>query len=350
MPVQNYKLNSMKPSSKIPQTFKAILVEESAEGHFSVRLRERNITDLPKNEVLIKVMYSGLNYKDALSADGNKGITRKYPHTPGIDAAGIIVCSDNPEFQQGEEVIVTGYDLGMNTSGGFAEYIRVPSAWIVRRPGGITLRESMIIGTSGFTAASGIYEFIKHGITPESGEILVTGATGAVGSYAVAMLSQAGYNVVACSRKESAYDFLKELGAVRIIPGQECDDTSGKPLLPAKWAAVLDTVGGNILSTALRSVKERGIVANCGMLASTMLQVSVFPFILRAVRLTGIASAETPMKRRMEIWNLLEQTKPANLHQLARTISLNQLPDELEIMLKGNQSGKVIVDLQSTKP
>lgn len=323
--------------------FKAIIAEENHQGITWVSCRERKISDLPDNEVLIKVHYSGLNYKDALSASGNRGITRKYPHTPGIDAAGEVIESKVQDYKPGEKVIVTGNDLGMNTSGGLAGYIRVPASWIVRMPENITPEDAMIIGTSGFTAASGIYEFINHGVKPESGEILITGATGAVGSMALAMLSKAGYQVVAVSGKAEAGEWLKSLGAKRIISREEADDSTGKPLLPGKWVAVLDTVGGNILSTAIRSVKDRGIVANCGMIASNMLNVSVFPFILRAVRLVGIASAETPMQRRLEIWNLIQKIKPDNLKELSRTVSLEQVPDELKLMLEGKQKGKVIV-------
>ncbi len=328
------------------QSFRAILVNETSDKNFDVKVSQRYISELPDNDILIRVFYSGLNYKDALSASGNKGITRKYPHTPGIDAAGVIVDSRVPEFKKGEEVIVTGYDLGMNTSGGLAEYICVPASWVVRRPEKLSLEEAMIIGTSGFTAASGIYEFIKHGVQPESGEVLITGATGAVGSMAIAMLSKSGYHVVAVSGKPDAAEWLKQLGAERIISRDEAIEPTGKPLLPGKWAAVLDTVGGNMLSTAIRSTKERGIVANCGMIVSNELNVSVFPFILRAVRLIGIASAETPMKRRLEIWDLIQsELKPTLLPLISRTISLEQVPAELQLMLKGKQQGKVIVSL-----
>lgn len=328
------------------QSFRAILVNETSDKNFDAKVSQRYISELPDNDILIRVFYSGLNYKDALSASGNKGITRKYPHTPGIDAAGVIVDSRVPEFKKGEEVIVTGYDLGMNTSGGLAEYICVPASWVVRRLEKLSLEEAMIIGTSGFTAASGIYEFIKHGVQPESGEVLITGATGAVGSMAVAMLSKSGYHVVAVSGKPEAAEWLKQLGAERIISREVAIEPTGKPLLPGKWAAVLDTVGGNMLSTAIRSTKERGIVANCGMIVSNELNVSVFPFILRAVRLIGIASAETPMKRRLEIWDLIQsELKPTTLPLISRTISLEQVPAELQLMLKGKQQGKVIVSL-----
>lgn len=328
------------------QSFKAIIVREAVNGKFEINVSQRLISDLPENDLLIRVFYSGLNYKDALSASGNKGITKKYPHTPGIDAAGVIVYSRVPEFAKGDEVIVTGHDLGMNTSGGLAEYISVPATWIVRKPENLSLEEAMIIGTSGFTAASGIYEFIKHGVQSESGEVLTTGATGAVGSMAVAMLAKAGYHVVAASGKPAASEWLKQLGAVRVISREEAIDTTGKPLLPGKWAAVLDTVGGNMLSTAIRSTRERGIISNCGMIVSNELNVSVFPFILRGVRLVGIASAETPMQLRLEIWDLIRtKLKPDNLSMISRTVSLEQVPAELQLMLDGKQQGKVIVRL-----
>jgi putative YhdH/YhfP family quinone oxidoreductase len=328
------------------KSFKALVVEETADGNFNATVKDKLFTDLPQGELLIKVLFSGLNYKDALSASGHKGITRRYPHTPGIDAAGIVVESGSPDFSVGDEVVVTGYDLGMNTSGGFAQYIRVPARWAVHRPANLSLKECMIIGTSGFTAASAVYEFMNHGIKPDSGKILVTGASGAVGSMAVAMLAEAGYRVVASSGKREAIALLKELGAIEIIGREETDDHSERPLLPPRWAAVLDTVGGNTLSTVIRSTAERGIVANCGMLASNKLDVSVFPFILRAVRLVGIASAETPMSRRLEIWDLisgkLKLSKPGKIH---RSISLSEVPEALSLMLKASTTGKILVEI-----
>jgi len=327
-------------------TFKAIVTEEIGSGVFRSAIKARTIDSLPSGDVLIKVKFSGLNYKDALSASGHKGITRKFPHTPGIDAAGFVVESLVPEYRHGDEVVVCGYDLGMNTSGGFAEYIRVPARWIVKKPDGISLKESMIIGTSGFTAASAVYEFIKHGIFPDSGRIMVTGASGAVGSLAVAMLAFAGYKVIASTGKPNAVDLLKLLGADEIVGREAVDDDSGKPLLPPRWIAALDTVGGNTLSTVLRSTADRGLVANCGMLASDQLNVSVFPFILRAVRLIGIASAETPMPRRLEIWDLISRKLiPAELEKIARTISLKEVPSELDRMLTGDQMGKILIEL-----
>ena len=327
-------------------TFTALQVREQEDGKFSSSIIQRKVSELPEGDVLIKVEWSGLNYKDALSASGHKGITRRFPHTPGIDAAGTVAYSTNPAFVQGEQVLVTGYDLGMNTSGGFAQYIRVPGAWVVKLPAGLGLKESMIIGTSGFTAASAIFEFLHHGITPQAGKVLVSGATGAVGSMAVAMLARNGFQVVASSGKPELTDLLLKLGASEVIDRQSIDDASGKGLLPGRWIAALDTVSGNTLSTILRSTIERGIVCNCGMIASSRLDVPVFPFILRAVRLIGIASADTPMNRRLEIWKLIsEKLQPANLDEMHRVVGLDAVQDELNRMLSGQQSGKVLVQL-----
>lgn len=328
------------------QKFSAIVVTEEKNGSFSVNVQTRNISDLITHEVLIRVLFSGINYKDALSASGHKGITRRFPHTPGIDAAGIVVESANQQFQEGDEVIVTGYDLGMNTSGGFAEYIRVPAGWVVKKPEGLSLEECMIIGTSGFTAASAIFEIMKHGIRPDDGKILVTGASGAVGSMAVAMLATAGYNVLASSGKPEAEAILRQIGASEIIGREAIDDKSGKGLLPARWIAALDTVGGNTLATVLLSTAERGLVANCGMLASDRLEVPVFPFIIRAVRLVGIASADTPMSRRLAIWKLIaSKLKTGHLNTLSHTISLDEIPEALIRMKTSENIGKTLVKL-----
>ncbi len=326
------------------ETFEALIVEQDEHGKFISRIGRKRFDELPEHGLLVKVNYSGLNYKDALSASGHKGITRKYPHTPGIDAAGVVVHSDTDRFRSGDEVIVTGYDLGMNTSGGLAAYICVPPEWAVRKPDNLTLQECMAIGTSGFTAASAIFEFINHGTDPEKSRVLVSGASGAVGSMAVAMLSKAGFMVTASTGKPEAAEFLHRIGASEIIGREDLNDTSGKGLLPVRWHAALDTVGGNTLSTVLLSTAERGIVANCGMIASSKLEVPVFPFILRAVRLTGIAAAETPMERRLELWNLISNTlKPDCLDEMIRIVPLHDVPSALSAMINGSLQGKIVV-------
>ena len=304
-------------------SFEALQVSELPGGKFVSEIKQRQISELPEGDLLIKVEWSGLNYKDALSASGHKGITRRFPHTPGIDAAGTVAASMNPEFKTGENVIVTGYDLGMNTSGGFAGYIRVPSSWAIKLPAGISLKESMIIGTSGFTAASAIFEFINHG-----------------------MLARNGYKVIASSGKPELSEMLIRLGASEVIDRQSLDDKSGKGLLPGRWIAALDTIGGNTLSTIIRSTTDRGIVCNCGMIASPALDVPVFPFILRAVRLIGIASAETPMNRRLDIWKLIaDKLLPESMESMCRVVGLGEVQNELNLMLAGKQSGKILVKL-----
>ncbi|HWH80279.1 MAG TPA: YhdH/YhfP family quinone oxidoreductase, partial [Candidatus Binatus sp.] len=231
----------------LPQNFKALVVSESGERTFVREIRQRAMSDLPAGELIIEVKYSSLNYKDALSATGNKGVTRKYPHTPGIDAAGVIVDSTTKMFSAGEQVTVTGFDLGMNTSGGFAQYISVPALWAAKLPQSLSPRDSMGYGTAGLTAALCIIRLMASGLTKESGEVLVTGATGGVGCVAVAILAKLGFNVVAATGKDSEKEFLTQLGAKTIISREEANDTSGRPLQKGRWAGVVDTVGGNIL-------------------------------------------------------------------------------------------------------
>ena len=216
------------------QTFRALVVSENVDGSFQRELKTKHISDLPSGQVLIKSKYAGLNYKDALSASGHKGITKQFPHTPGVDVSGIIAKCNDDSFNIGDAVIVTGYDLGMNTSGGFQEYVRVPSQWVVKKPEGLSLYESMILGTAGFTAALSLYKLEKMGQTPYLGEILVTGATGGVGSMAVGILSKAGYNVIATTGNDKAQPYLTKLGAHLIQPRSFSNDDSGRPLLRSR--------------------------------------------------------------------------------------------------------------------
>ena len=327
------------------KTFKALLVNEE-NRRFIRNITERKIDDLPAGEVLIKVKYSSLNYKDALSAIGNKGVTRKYPHTPGIDAAGIVVETSSNKFKEGEEVLVTGYDLGMNTSGGFAEFIRVPSDWVVKLPTGLSLKESMIYGTAGFTAGLSLYKLELCSEEKIDGEVLVTGATGGVGSLAVSLLSKNGYQVVASTGKRDKAEFLRKLGAKEIIDREIVDDESGKSLLNRKWKAAVDTVGGNILATVLKQMDYRSSVASCGNTYSPELNTTVFPFILRGVNLLGINSAETPMNLRLKIWQkLANEWKPDCLHETYEECSLEQLNDKIDLILQGQITGRIVVKL-----
>ena len=334
----------MMPTSE----FTAMVVEEGADKQFTRQIKRKAMSDLPEGDVLIKVHYSSLNYKDALSASGNKGVTRHYPHTPGIDAAGEVADSLGSEFQKGDMVLVTGYDLGMNTSGGFGQYIRVPAEWVVPLPSTLSQKESMIYGTAGFTAALSLHKLVQAGVKPEHGDILVTGASGGVGSLAVALLANLGYNAVAASGKQEAKDFLTTLGAKEIIGRGATTDDSGKPLLTQRWAGVIDTVGGKILSYALRSTKAHGVVTCCGNVASAELNLTVYPFILRGVTLCGVDSATSGMEIRRTLWQKLgADWKTKHLNILAKPIKLNELDQQIDKMLAGKQMGRCVVKLES---
>ncbi|HDP26278.1 MAG TPA: acryloyl-CoA reductase [Deltaproteobacteria bacterium] len=328
------------------KTYKALLVEETQDKTYVRKLTDLPIDSLPAGDVLVKVQYSSLNYKDALSATGNKGVTRQYPHTPGIDAAGVVEESSNPKFTPGEDVIVTSYDLGMNTSGGFGQYIRVPADWVVKRPANLSLRESMVYGTAGFTAALSVNRLVDYGITPDKGEVLVSGATGGVGSIAVSILSKIGYTVAAVNGVVDETDYLKEIGATTVISIEEASDTSSRPMLKTRWAGCVDTVGGVILSTSIRSTAPWGAVTSCGNVASPDLPLTVFPFILRGVTLMGIDSQNCPMPLRQKTWDrLATEWKIPWLDKITSETSLADLNDRIEIMLKGKHKGRTIVRL-----
>ncbi len=327
------------------KSFKALVANETEDNTYNQVVSDRNIEDLPAGDVLVRVHYSSLNYKDALSATGNKGVTRKYPHTPGIDAAGVVEECANGEFQPGDQVIVTSYDLGMNTSGGFADYIRVPSEWVVPCPKGLSLKEAMTYGTAGYTAGLCI-EALLRSVKPEDGEILVTGASGGVGSVAVAILVKLGFEVVAVSGKANEKEFFEKLGVKEVISREDASDSSGRPVLKSRWAGVVDTVGGEILATAVKTANYNAAVTCCGMVASPDLPLNVFPFILRNVQLLGIDSQNTPMALRKTIWNnLADEWKVEQLDSLVREIGLEQLPEYIQKILKGQIKGRTVVKL-----
>lgn len=323
--------------------FKVLQVTEKSPGSFSRKIIETNTDALPPGEVLIRVQYSSLNYKDALAATGNKGVTKQYPFTPGIDAAGVIAESSVKEFSAGQQVLVTGYDLGMNTHGGFGEYIRVPAGWVVPIPFGLSLRKSMILGTAGFTAALSVHHLLKNGMRNDNGKVLVTGATGGVGSMAVRLLDHLGYEVIAASRK-SRDEYLLAIGATEILDSDKLKDENKKPLLSARWAHAIDTVGGDILSTVIRSTAPHGSVASCGLANSADLQLTVFPFIIRGVNLLGVNSAETPYELRKAIWRNLASVWKADIPELmVKEIPLEDVDDYISKILKGKITGRVLV-------
>lgn len=325
--------------------FKALLVNEE-NGTFVPRVVERAVADLPAGEVLIRVQYSSLNYKDALSASGNRGVTKAYPHTPGIDAAGVVAESSAGEFAAGDEVIVTGYDLGMNTAGGFGQYIRVPAAWVIKRPKGLSLREAMLLGTAGLTAALCVDKLEQAGLTPAAGPVLVTGATGGVGSIAVALLARLGYNVAASTGKAGQGEFLRQLGAQQIVPREELQEGSDKVMLKERWAGAVDTVGGEILFNVVKSLRYGASAACCGLTAGMGFKGNVAPFILRGVNLLGVDSVELPLVVKASMWDKLSlQWKLTNLESLAEELSLEQLPKAIEQILAGQMVGRVLVNL-----
>ncbi|HGM3506025.1 TPA: YhdH/YhfP family quinone oxidoreductase [Clostridioides difficile] len=326
--------------------FKSLYITEE-EGSFRRNIIEREIDTLPEGEVLIKVKYSSLNYKDALSANGNKGVTRKYPHTPGIDASGIVEFSSCDDFKIGEEVLVTGYDLGMNTSGGFSEYIRVPSSWVVRLPKNLSLKEAMDYGTAGFTAALSVYKFINS-VDKGMGDVLVTGGTGGVAVIATKILIKLGYSVVVSTGKlEEQKEVLLNLGVKDVIHRSEVDDNSGRPLLRPRWAGVIDTVGGNTLSTAIKTTNYCGAVTTCGNAGGIDFTSSVYPFILKGITLYGIDSVECPMNLRLKIWDLLSnEWKLDDLDDMVSVVSLEELNNSIDLIMAGKHVGRTVVDLE----
>ena len=329
----------------LSENFRCYLVTKNADGTFTGQVVEKTLFDLPAGEVLIRVAYSSLNYKDALSATGHPGVTRTFPHVPGVDAAGVVVRSESPMVEVGEEVFVTGFDLGQNTWGGFSEYVQVPAAWVMPLPDGLTLRECMIYGTAGLTAGECVEALQQVGVDPDQGEVVVTGATGGVGSLAVAILAKAGYQVVASTGKKSAHEHLNLLGARRCIGREEVNDPSTKPLLTVKWAGAIDTVGGNTLATLIRSTDQNGCVAACGLVGGIELPLTVYPFILRGVDLIGVDSVLCPLETRTRIWHKLAgEWKPKCLEKIvAEEIRLEQLGPRIQKILSGQMVGRVIV-------
>ena len=326
--------------------FTAMVVSEGDDNTFAMEIRDRNLSDLPEGDVLVKVQYSSLNYKDVLSSTGNKGVTRTYPHTPGIDAAGTVAQSGSGDFKAGDEVIVTSYDLGMNTSGGFGQYIRVPAGWVVKMPENLSPRESMIFGTAGFTAALSVYRLVDYGITPDMGHILVSGATGGVGSIAVSILTKAGYDVTAVNGIVDEKDFLLELGAKAVISIEDATDTSGRPLLKGLWAGAVDTIGGEILATAIKSTNDDGAVTCCGNVGSHDLPLNVYPFILRGITLMGIDSQNCPMPHRVKTWKkIASDWKLDHLELLTTEVPLEGLNERIDLILGRKHKGRTIVRL-----
>ncbi|MDA8614012.1 YhdH/YhfP family quinone oxidoreductase [Gammaproteobacteria bacterium] len=321
--------------------YSAYYVEEK-DGSFSSSISQLELQKPAEGFVQIKVSYSSLNYKDALSASGNKGVTRNYPFVPGIDAAGIITDGNSSQFEDGDEAIVTGYDMGMNTPGGFGEYINVPANWVVKKPINLTAIEAMSIGTAGLTAAASVLKIQKS-----SGEsnlpVLVSGATGGVGSIGVMLMSKLGFEVSALTGKSSSTNFLQSIGANNIILRDEYLEAPSKPMEKPLFSSAIDTVGGNILSRMLPQISPHGVVACCGNVAGIEVNTTVFPFILRGIMLAGIDSAESPIEFKTKIWNKFANEWRLDLSSVIKVVTKENLQQEIDLILKGGQQGRVVL-------
>ena len=325
-------------------TFKAFVVAKTDEG-FTATFRELTESNLPSGEVLVKVIYSSVNYKDGLASIPEGKIVRSYPFVPGIDLAGVVAESSDSRFNAGDEVIVTSYELGVSHYGGFSEYARVKADWIVPLPAGLTLQEAMALGTAGFTAALAVYKLQYNGLQPQNGPVLVTGATGGLGSIAISILKNLGYTVAASTGKESEHAYLRELGAEHILTREETAAESNRPLEKERWAGSIDAVGGTTLAYLLRTARYAGSIASCGNTGGINFATTVFPFLLRGINILGIDSVNCPMELRRHIWeHLASDYKPEHLlDTIAHEAPLSDLPQALAAILKGGMRGRTVI-------
>jgi len=328
--------------------YSAFVVEESGKSNFKGSVKSLDTQDLPSGEVLIRVTYSSVNYKDALSASGNKGVTRSFPHTPGIDAAGIVEHSTDSSFKVGQEVLVIGYDLGMNTAGAFGEFIRVPSDWVVLKPESITSKQAMSWGTAGFTSALCIEKLISAGITRDQGTVIVSGATGGVGSVAIKLLVKLGFNVHALTSKSSAEEYLKALGASQVVMLDDFIEMNKRPMLKPLYSAGIDVAGGRVLENMLKQIDYQGAIACCGLVDSVELSTTVLPFILRGVTLAGVDSVELPLNKKEELWNkIANDWSLDDIESNTTEINLEGLNEAIQNILSGSAQGRYILKHRS---
>jgi acrylyl-CoA reductase (NADPH) len=327
-------------------TFHALVLEDVG-GKPNAVIRSLSDSDLPEGDVTVAIDYSGLNYKDGLVLNGLGRLVRSYPHVPGIDFAGTVTASNSPQWQAGDQVILTGWRVGEVHWGGHAQRARVKGEWLVPLPAGLTPRRAMALGTAGLTAQLAILALEDHRLTPATeGEVLVTGAAGGLGSVAVALLARAGYRVAASTGRASQHEYLRGLGAHTIIDRAELSSVPAKPLLTERWAACVDSVGGATLSSVLATVKLHGAVAACGNAGGVELSTTVLPFLLRGIALVGIDSAQCPTPRRLAAWTSLAENMPGDLlDSLTTEIALAELPDYAARILRGEVRGRVVVDV-----
>ena len=329
-------------------TYKAFEVREETEKKFVGAIVEKSALELVEGSVSIEVHYSSVNYKDALSASGSKAVTREYPHVPGIDAAGTVLASTDSNFAVGDEVVVTGYDLGMNTAGGFGQQVTVPGGWVTKLPVGLSLHDSMVLGTAGLTAGLCVNKLLLNGITPEAGKVLVTGATGGVGIIACALLVKLGFEVVASTGKLAETAKLTALGVSEVISREAFSEENPRPMLKESYAAAVDVAGGTTLVNVIKSLSYGGSVAACGLVDSPALSATVLPFILRGVNLLGVDSVELPLDQKQQIWNqFANEWALTDIDSLAETIVLAELPAVLAKVLAGGAIGRYVLDLRA---
>ena len=329
-------------------TYKAFEVREEIEKKFVGAIVEKSALELAEGSVSIEVHYSSVNYKDALSASGSKAVTREYPHVPGIDAAGTVLASTDSNFAVGDEVVVTGYDLGMNTAGGFGQQVTVPGGWVTKLPVGLSLRDSMVLGTAGLTAGLCVNKLLLSGITPEAGKVLVTGATGGVGIITCALLVKLGFEVVASTGKLAETAKLMALGVSEVISREAFSEENPRPMLKESYAAAVDVAGGTTLVNVIKSLSYGGSVAACGLVDSPALSATVLPFILRGVNLLGVDSVELPLAQKQQVWNLFaNEWALTDIDSLAETIVLAELPAVLAKVLAGGAVGRYVLDLRA---
>ena len=324
--------------------FKAYLIDQK-DGKTVAGFTRFEENRLDKGEVTLRIACSSVNYKDALAATGAGRIIRRYPCIGGIDMAGTVVGSSDARFKEGDQVIATSYDIGVAHHGGYAEYGRVPADWVVPLPKGMSLHDSMALGTAGYTAALGIVRMEENGLKPENGKVIVSGATGGVGSIAIDILAQLGYEVVALTGKESQADYLRGLGAKEVMLRSSLDLSKVKPLDKALWAGAVDNLGGEVLAWMTRTMQQNGTIASIGLAASMSLNTSVAPFILRGASLLGIDSGYTAMPLRRRVWERLAgDMRPAHLAAMTRSVKLDDLPPVFESFIQGQAHGRVVVD------
>jgi len=341
------KMSNMIPKNSFMQKFRAYRIFEQ-DGKSAGRFVELTLDDLDPGEVVIQAHYSDVNYKDALAATGAGKVIRRFPCVGGVDVAGVVVSSEDARFKVDDAVIVTGYGMGVDHDGGFAEYVRVPADWVVPLPQGLTLFEAMAIGTAGFAAALSVHRLEQNELRPGNGKVIVTGATGGVASLAIQMLAQLGYHVAALTGKDSEHDYLKSLGATEILPRKELV-MGTRPLEKAQWVGALDAVGGETLAWLTRTMQQNGVIASFGNAGGIELHTTVLPFILRGVRLIGIDSAATAMPLRRQIWQrLATDLRPKQLELVAQSVPFSELPPVFPLMLQGKLRGRRVVEIKRT--